>query len=194
MHISEGVLKPEIIIPASILSVSLAGYLIYKLKPYQIPKIACMSAIFFVASFIHIPIGATSVHLILSGFVGAVLGAEAFLAIFIGLLLQAVFFAYGGISVLGVNAIIIGFPAILAIVFVRLFSKNKNIIFLFLAGFIPILLSSFLLSLVLVLNGDEFIVIAKLAFVANIVLSIIEGIIAFFGLQFIYKVNKDILK
>nr|MBP3724511.1 cobalt transporter CbiM [Campylobacter sp.] len=194
MHISEGVLKPEIIIPASILSVSLAVYLIYKLKPYQIPKIACMSAIFFVASFIHIPIGATSVHLILSGFVGAVLGVDAFLAIFIGLLLQAVFFAYGGISVLGVNAIIIGFPAILAIVFVRLFSKNKNIIFLFLAGFVPILLSSFLLSLVLVLNGDEFIAIAKLAFVANSVLSIIEGIIAFFGLQFIYKVNKDILK
>lgn len=194
MHISEGVLKPEIIVPASILSVSLAGYLIYKLKPYQIPKIACMSAIFFVASFIHIPIGATSVHLILSGFVGAVLGAEAFLAIFIGLLLQAVFFAYGGISVLGVNAIIIGFPAILAIVFVRLFSKNKNIIFLFLAGFVPILLSSFLLSLVLVINGDEFIAIAKLVFIANSVLSIIEGIIAFFGLQFIYKVNKDILK
>lgn len=194
MHISEGVLKPEIIIPASILSVSLAGYLIYKLKPCEIPKIACMSAVFFVASFIHIPIGITSVHLILSGFVGAVLGINAFLAIFIGLLLQAVFFAYGGISVLGVNAIIIGIPAILAIVFVRLFLKNKNIIFLFLAGFLPILLSSFLLSLVLVINGDEFLAVAKLVFVANSVLSIIEGVIAFFGLQFIYKVNKDILK
>lgn len=195
MHISEGVLKPEIIIPAATFSISFCAYLIYKLKTHQIPKIACMSAIFFIASFIHIPLplGITQIHLILSGFVGAVLGVNAFLAIFIGLLLQAVFFAYGGISVLGVNAIIIGLPAILATVFVKLKVRYEKSAFLFLAGFVPILLSSFLLSFVLVLNGDEFVAVAKLAFIANSVLAVIEGIIAFFGLQFIFKVNKELL-
>lgn len=193
MHISEGVLKPEIIIPAAVFSTSFFAYLIYKLKTYDIPKIACMSAVFFVASFIHIPIGVTSIHLILSGFIGAVLGINAFLAIFIGLLLQAVFFAYGGITVLGVNAIVIGLPAILSIFLVRLFIKNKNPIFLFLVGFVTIICSSFLLSLVLVINGDEFLAIAKLSFMSNIALAVIEGIITLFGLSYIFKVNKELL-
>ncbi|WP_035171471.1 cobalt transporter CbiM, partial [Campylobacter fetus] len=97
MHISEGVLKPEIIVPAAVIGGIWIAYLLYKLKFNDIPKIACMSAMFFIASFIHIPIGPTSIHLILSGLIGAFLGFNAGLAIFAALLLQALLFGYGGI-------------------------------------------------------------------------------------------------
>lgn len=55
-----------------------------------------------------------SLHLVLSGLLGAVLGYYAFLAILIGLFFQALFLGHGGFSTMGVNAIIIGVPALLA--------------------------------------------------------------------------------
>ena len=191
MHISEGVLIPEIIIPSSIVTVCFVGFLLYKAQIQDIVKIACFSAIFFVASFIHLPIGDTSIHLILSGFIGAVLGINVFLAIFVGLFLQGVFFAYGGITTLGINSLIIGFPAIFAPFFLKF--KNRKFAF-FLAGFFPILISSIFLSAILAINGEDFSLVAKLAFIYNLPLSFIEGIISLFGLNFIYKINKELLK
>ena len=199
MHISEGILKAEIIIPAAVAAGVWVAYLLYRLNFKDIPKIACMSAIFFVASFIHIPLGPTSIHLILGGLVGAFLGVNAILAIFVGLLLQALFFGYGGISVLGVNLLMIAVPTIFARYFVKLsFKEQKHqkiyrYICWFLVGFIPLLCSSLILSGVLVLNGKEFLAISGLALAANFPLMIVEGIINLFAISFIYRVNKELL-
>ena len=126
MHISEGILKAEIIIPAAVAAGVWVAYLLYRLNFKDIPKIACMSAIFFVASFIHIPLGPTAIHLVLGGLVGAFLGVNAIIAIFVGLLLQALFFGYGGISVLGVNLLMIAVPTIFARYFVKLSFKEQK--------------------------------------------------------------------
>ena len=199
MHISEVILKAEIIIPAAVVAGVWVAYLIYKLNFKDIPKIACMSAIFFVASFIHIPLGPTSIHLILGGLVGAFLGVNAIIAIFVGLLLQALFFGYGGISVLGVNLLMIAVPTIFARYFVKLsfkeqkYQKIYRYICWFLVGFIPLLCSSLILSGVLVLNGKEFLAISGLALAANFPLMIVEGIISLFAISFIYRVNKELL-
>ena len=193
MHISEGVLKPEILLPCWAVSAVALSWITYKLKTDQIPKIACMSAIFFIASFIHFPLGPTAIHLMLSGFIGAVLGVEAILAIFVGLFLQGLFFGYGGLSVLGTNTLVIAFPAVLSFYILKFGSKFQKQVSFFLAGFVPILLSAFLLSLVLSLNGEEFFKVAVLAFGANAGLAAIEGIISLFGLSFIHKVKKEIL-
>ena len=199
MHISEGILKAEIIIPATVVAGVWVAYLLYRLNFKDIPKIACMSAIFFVASFIHIPLGPTAIHLILGGLVGAFLGVNAIIAIFVGLLLQALFFGYGGISVLGVNLLMIAVPTIFARYFVKLsfkeqkYQKIYRYICWFLVGFIPLLCSSLILSGVLVLNGKEFLAISGLALAANFPLMIVEGIISLFAISFIYRVNKELL-
>jgi cobalt/nickel transport system permease protein len=73
-----------------------------------------LTAAFFVASWIHIPVPPTSVHLVLNGLLGAVLGYYAFPAILIGLFFQAVMFQHGGLTSLGVNATMMGVPALLA--------------------------------------------------------------------------------
>jgi len=119
MHIPDGIL------PAA---VSAAGYatagaatwhslrqINQKEDPREsIPKASLLTAAFFVASWIHIPVPPTSVHLVLNGLLGAVLGYYAFPAILIGLFFQAVMFQHGGLTSLGVNATIMGVPALLA--------------------------------------------------------------------------------
>lgn len=79
-----------------------------------IPKASLLAAAFFVASWIHIPVPPTSVHLVLNGLLGVVLGWYAFPAVLIGLFFQAVMFQHGGLTTLGVNATLIGVPALLA--------------------------------------------------------------------------------
>lgn len=196
MHISEGVLEPNILIGGAIASSIFVGISLIKLQHKDIPKTAVLSALFFIASFIHVPIGITSVHLILGGLVGAFLGLNAFLAIFVALVLQGVLFGYGGITTLGVNTLILALPTILSFYLVRKTYPKKWIkkIIWFLAGFLPILLSAVLLSLTLILNGESFMAIATLAFMSNLPIMIIEGVITLFALEFIQKVSPHLLE
>jgi cobalt/nickel transport system permease protein len=80
----------------------------------NMPKASLLTAAFFVASSIHVPIPPSSVHLVLNGLLGAVLGYYAVPAITIGLLFQAVILGHGGMTTLGVNAAMLGIPALLA--------------------------------------------------------------------------------
>lgn len=198
MHISEGILNGGIIISSSLLTTAIAGYLLYKIKPGDIARTACMSAVFFIGSFVHFPLGPSSLHLLLSGLVGAFSGAYAFLAILIALILQGLFFGFGGLSVLGVNALIIGAPAFLGAYFVRLGGNQTNAhktkLYYFLAGALPVLISAILLSAVLLLNGEEFRAIASLAMLTNTALCVIEGFICVFILSFVAKTYPELLK
>jgi cobalt/nickel transport system permease protein len=115
-------------------AVSAAGYATtgaatwYSLRQIQkkenpregVPKASLLTAAFFVASWIHIPLPPTSVHLVLNGLLGVVLGYYAFPAILIGLFFQAVIFQHGGVTSLGVNAAMMGIPAMLAFFIFRL--------------------------------------------------------------------------
>lgn len=78
----------------------------------ELPRAAMLTAAFFVASLIYLPLPPVSVHLVLNGLLGAVLGWFAFPAILVGLLLQAVMFGHGGITTLGLNGLIFGLPAL----------------------------------------------------------------------------------
>ncbi len=119
MHIPDGILPPQATGVGYAVTAAATWYSIRKLKqkddPRQgIPKAALLTAAFFVASWIHIPVPPTSIHLVLSGLLGALLGYYAFPAILIGLALQAVMFGHGGLTTLGINAAIIGLPALAA--------------------------------------------------------------------------------
>jgi cobalt/nickel transport system permease protein len=86
-----------------------------RLADAEIPRLALLSATFFVASLIHLPIGPmTSVHLLLNGLVGLVLGRRAVLAIAIGLALQVILVGHGGYTSLGVNICVMTLPAYLS--------------------------------------------------------------------------------
>ena len=195
MHLSEGLLKPEILITGAVLSSALTVYAFKTLKDEEIPKTAVLSALFFLASFIHIPIGPSSVHLVLGGIIGALLGFQAFIAIFIALFLQGLLFGFGGLTTLGINLFNLATPTLIAYVLFHLTTPKrwqKNITW-FLVGFLPLCVSSILLSLTLALNGDLFLNAAKLTLVAHFPLMIIEGLMTFFALRFIEKVAPSLL-
>ncbi|WP_297902550.1 cobalt transporter CbiM [uncultured Campylobacter sp.] len=192
MHISEGVLSAPVLLAGWAVTAPAVAAILWRVRQSEIPRIACFSALFFVASFVHLPVGVSSMHLMLSGLVGAFLGSRAILAIFVALFLQGVFFGFGGLSVLGVNTAVIGFPAVLGGLFAAA-AKAQELkvrmqkIYLFLAGFVPIVCSMLLLDLVLFISGREFFAIATLISLEGAILAVLEGIITLFALSFIAK-------
>ena len=192
MHISEGVLSAPVLLAGWAVTAPAVAAILWRVRQAEIPRIACFSALFFVASFVHLPVGVSSMHLMLSGLVGAFLGSRAILAIFVALFLQGVFFGFGGLSVLGVNTAVIGFPAVLGGLFAAA-AKAQELkvrtqkIYLFLAGFVPIVCSMLLLDLVLFISGREFFAIATLISFEGAILAVLEGIITLFALSFIAK-------
>jgi ABC-type Co2+ transport system permease subunit len=113
VHISDGVLAPlwwSTAFPAALLLVALGAR---RLRDEEIPRIALLTAAFFIASSIHIRVGPTSVHLLLNGLVGVLLGPRAALAVAVGLVLQVMLLNHGGYQTLGVNTCLIAVPALL---------------------------------------------------------------------------------
>nr|WP_246804727.1 energy-coupling factor ABC transporter permease [Desulfosarcina cetonica] len=98
MHISDGVLPVSVAIGGYVASAALTVWSARQTRSEEMPKLAVMTAAFFVASLIHIPFGPTSVHLIIPGLTGAILGPSAFLSIGLGLLLQSLLFQFGGLT------------------------------------------------------------------------------------------------
>jgi cobalt/nickel transport system permease protein len=152
MHIPDGILPAGVCAAGYAATVPVAWYSIRRITKAgdpreNIPKASLLTAAFFVVSWVHIPVPPTSVHLVLNGLLGAVLGYYAFPAILIGLFFQAVMFQHGGLTTLGVNAIIMGVPALLSYYIFRLRNiggkdgRLKTGIFGFLAGFIAIAVS-----------------------------------------------------
>jgi cobalt/nickel transport system permease protein len=86
----------------------------WRIRDEEIPLVAILTAVFFVAAQIHVPLPGSSAHLLLNGLVGVVLGRRAGLAIPLGLTLQMALFQHGGWTTLGVNSCVMGIPALLA--------------------------------------------------------------------------------
>lgn len=196
MHISEGILSLPVIMTGYALTAAGVGISLKRLKDKDIVKTAVFSAVFFIASLIHVPLGPGNVHLILNGLVGLLLGPAGFCAIFVALLLQTILFQFGGLTSLGVNTFNMAMPALLCFfLFYKLMERNSLPLILigFLTGFISVSLSAFLLSISLILSGEHFAASAKLIFLAHIPVMVIDGIITAIVLRFIKKVKPEIL-
>ncbi|NJK81725.1 MAG: cobalt transporter CbiM [Chloroflexaceae bacterium] len=119
MHIPDGILPLAVCGAGYATTATLTWYSLRQIQrrpdPHaMVPRAALLTAVFFVASWIHIPLPPISVHLILNGLLGVILGWYAMPAILVGLFFQAVMFQHGGITTLGVNATLMGLPALLA--------------------------------------------------------------------------------
>ena len=86
-HIPDGVVAVPVLATGALVSAGGLALGLRRLTPERMPRVAVLSAVFFVASLIHLPAGPASVHLMLNGIMGAVLGAAAFPAIVVALVL-----------------------------------------------------------------------------------------------------------
>jgi len=197
MHISDGVLSAPVWIGGYIVAAGIVAITTRKMNPQDMPKVAVLTSVFFVASLIHVPLGPTSVHLLLNGLVGMILGSMAFVSILVGLILQAILFQHGGITTIGVNAVMMGVPALLAYQIFNLRRRfrfrSNEVVFGALAGATGVFLGTIILAMLLVTTGDEFIGVAKYAALAHLPVIIIEAIITGFIASFLMKVKPEIL-
>ncbi len=197
MHISEGILSTPVWVAGYAGAAALAAVTMRKMDMEEIPKISVITAVFFVASLIKIPLGPASIHLILNGLAGIVLGWRAFPAIMLGIILQAIIFGHGGITVIGINTLMLGGGALVAYMVWQLrhrFTINRReLIFGALAGAAGTISSGIVLALALVTTGEAFNAIAATVLAAHLPIMFIEGAVVGVAAQFLLKVKPEIL-
>ncbi|MBB4264864.1 cobalt transporter CbiM [Roseospira visakhapatnamensis] len=196
MHIVDGALSNAVVLGGGVLAVGGLALGLRSLTLEKIPVAGVLSATFFVAALVHVPLGPSSVHLIMNGLAGLVLGWAAFPALFVGLLLQAVFFGFGGLTVLGVNTVNIALPAVLVWLLCRrgVASADTRVAVLtgFVGGALAIVLTAVQVALVLWLSGDEFLPAAKLVVLAHVPVAVIEGLVCAAAVTLIHRVKPEL--
>ena len=193
MHISEGILSTPVLTAGAVLAMGGVALGLKRMDYDKIPEVAVLSSAFFVASLIHVPLGPTSVHLVLNGLVGVLLGWMAFPSILVALALQALLFQFGGFTVLGVNTFNMAAPAVASFYLFNLLVQRGNravtAVAAFLSGALGVGGGAFLIALSLVTTGEEFLSVARLVFLAHLPVMLIEGIITSFCVLFLKKVK-----
>jgi cobalt/nickel transport system permease protein len=181
VHISDGVLPPAMLAAGFVLTAFLLYYSCRGIKAEEIPKISLITAALFVASLVHFPVGPTSVHLVMNGLAGILLGRRAYAGVFVALTLQALFFQHGGLTALGVNALNIGLPALLAWQLFEhrkgLCTPHKETVFGALAGGLAVLASVLMVSLELLALGEAFKEISVLVIGAHLPVILLEAVV-----------------
>ncbi|MBM4284483.1 MAG: cobalt transporter CbiM [Deltaproteobacteria bacterium] len=197
MHISEGVLSPAVLAGGAALAVVGTAIGLKKMDNAAIPRVALLSAAFFVASLIHVPVGPVGLHLVLNGLMGLLVGWPAVPAILIALLLQALLFQFGGLTVLGVNTVVMAAPAVICFWLFRPLLRRPGApaaVGAFACGAVAILLSGLLVAAALLTTGQAFLQVARLVVLAHIPVMLVEGVITLFIFFFLQKVRPEMLE
>ena len=199
MHLSDGVIGVGQCAAGYLTASGLIALGLRKTTQRDIPKVSLMGAAFFVSSLIHVKIGITSVHLTLAGLIGIILGWSAPLAFAAGLFFQYVMFAHGGITTLGLNISVFSIPALLTYALFRILIRRSvadkwlALIGGFLSG-LTLLGAAFLVFLIILSQGWEFMSLASVFSISNIVLAGIEGLLSVLILRQLLKVRPELIK
>jgi cobalt/nickel transport system permease protein len=203
MHIYEGVLSvtaggQAILLAGAALTAAGTAVGLRTLEPERLPRAAILSAAFFVVSLVHVPLWPSSVHLMLTGLIGVMLGWAAFPVILVAVLLQAILFSYGGLTALGLNTIIMAAPAVICHYLFRravIVEPDRPALAAgFAAGSAAILMSALLVAVSLSLVGkSEFDSLGKIFAVLQLPLVVIEGLVTASVVALVRKVRPELL-
>jgi cobalt/nickel transport system permease protein len=178
-HIPDGVLSAPVLIAGAVVAVAGTAQGLRRLEPERIPEVAVLSAAFFVASLVHFTVGPSSVHLLLTGLTGIVLGWAAFPAMLVGLFLQAILFGFGGLLSLGANVMNMAVPAVLCgLAFRGLAPRGTRaaIVAATVLGGLGVILTALFVAMDLAASGREFWPAAKLIVFAHLPVALIEAV------------------
>lgn len=196
-HIPDGVLSNPVLVVGGILAAAGVARGLKELEPVRMPKVALLSAVMFVASLVHLPAGPASVHLLMNGMAGILLGWAAFPALLAALLLQAVLFGFGGLLVLGVNTLNMAAPAVMAgLLFRRLARSGECRRAALAAGFcsgLAVLLTGLMVAGSLALSGREFEAAAHLVVLAHLPVMAVEAVFAWAAIGLLARVKPEAL-
>ncbi|WP_378941740.1 cobalt transporter CbiM [Mesorhizobium sp. ANAO-SY3R2] len=196
-HIPDGLLSIPVLVGGGIAAAAGVGLALSWLEDDRIPEIAILSAMFFVASLFAVPVGPSSVHLLLSGLMGLTIGLATFPAVMVGLLLQALLFGFGGLTTLGINTLNIALPGVvfgwLFLPLVRrLQPASAGVAGFFCAAF-SVAGTGIGVALALMLSSSDFVPSAKIIGATYVPLMLGEGLITGFAVAFLKRVRPETL-
>ena len=200
MHLSEGVLHTPVLLAGVAFAVVGVAVGLRRLESERLPLTALFAAAFFVAGTIHVPVGIGSVHLILNGMAGLFLGWAVFPAFLIALLLQVLFFSFGGFAVLGVNLCVMALPAVASHYVLRGYLKPDmgRMAKLFTglgAGIIGVGGAGALASLVLAIDGGKhYQDLIALLLLSHLPVFVLDGIISYGVISLLSKMYPSALQ
>jgi cobalt/nickel transport system permease protein len=205
MHLPDGFLSPQLSLPALAVAAPLAAWGVRRHfgreAAESLPVLGSLTALAFVIQTIMIPVpGGTSIHLVGVTLLALLFGPlAAFVCEGLVLLVQALFFGAGGVTVLPVNALAMGLLGPLAgWVAWRLLRRRSERVGLFVAGWLSTQVSTLAvvgaLALQHRLDPQFFPVEPEVTLVAMLLPSlavsgVVEGLYTVFALSLVRKAN-----
>jgi len=198
VHLSDGAIAAPWLVGGYVGAAALLALAAWRLPDDRVPRVGVLTAAFFIGSTVHVKLAVlpTSVHLVLNGLVGVILGRRAPLAVTVGLALQYLLLAHGGLTTLGLNACIIGLPAVAAGLLFPLLRR---------AGVPPFTLgcllgagatgAAVLLNFGVLLAGgkDDWETLARLVLLAHVPVVVVEGLMLGVVVRYLEKVRPEML-
>jgi len=114
----------------------------------------------------------------------------------VALILQGVFFQFGGFTTLGVNTLIMAAPAVAGHYLCRPFLWQKPAlaaVAAFFCGFMAVFLGTLTAAAALIFSEENFFKVAVMLALSHLPVMIIEGMITLFLVAFLKKVQPDML-
>lgn len=196
-HIPDGVLSFPVLMGGGAIAAAGLGLGLKRLGEDEIPKVAILACAFFAVSLFAVPVGPSSVHLLLSGLMGLMIGPAAFPAVFLGLVLQALLFGFGGLTTLGVNTVNIALPGVVFGALLGPLLRRSGPAPAGLLGALAAALSvvgtAGLVALSLALSASEFVPSAKVILLTYVPLALGEALVTGFAVSFLAKVRPEAL-
>ncbi len=198
MHISDGILPLPVLIGGALTTLGGTVIGLKKLSAEKIPQTALFTAALFLASLVHIPLGPTSVHLVLNGVAGLILGWLIFPAFLVALFLQAILFQFGGLTTLGINTLNMALGGVVAYgLFGLLVRRSKGRLLQIsaaLASAVAIAVTGALVALELASTGEAFYPAAKLVLIAHLPIMGVEALISAILVDFLKRAKPEIFQ
>jgi cobalt/nickel transport system permease protein len=196
-HIPDGVLSLPVLVGGGVIAVGAVALGLKKIGDEDIPRTAILASGFFALSLFALPVGPSSIHLLLGGLMGIVLGTAIFPAVCVALLLQAVMFGFGGLTTLGVNIVNIALPGAVigAIVapMVQRATPARAALIAGLASALCVALTGLMVAAALALSSADYMLSARVMIATYLPLMLVEGFVGGFCISFVKRVKPELL-
>lgn len=198
-HIPDGLLSAPVLVGGGLLAAAGVALGLRRLDERMIPRTALLAAAFFAGSLVAVPVGPSSVHLLLAGLMGVMLGTAAFLAVLVALLLQALLFGFGGLTTLGVNTVNIALPGVLCGLalgpLIRATARpSVRLAAGALAGGLAVLGTGGLVALSLWLSSSDYVPAARVVIATYLPLALVEAFVTAAIIAFLARVQPGALR
>ncbi len=196
-HIADGVLAWPVLLAGTAAAGVGVAIGLRQLDESRLARTAILAAAFFAVSLVMIPLGPSSVHLLLATLMGLTIGSAAFPAVLVGLVLQLVLTGVGGLTTLGINTLDIALPGVLVGVLLRGFvaraASGPAMLAAGLGAALAVALTTLGVALALIFSGEGLAGAAPLVGFANLPLMLVEGVVTAFAVGFLKKVRPELL-